>query len=156
MKLRKVLVVCSLLLTLFVVTGCVFSPKKAATVDKFKSVAEKNNLTIIDAREQMKDYDFVQEALIAKSAEGWQIEFYVLSTNEDAKSMYDTNRRIFEDSKSGTVKENFLTIKEYSLYNLKSGGYYMHLSKVDNTLLYMKVNEKYENNVNRFIKELGY
>lgn len=156
MKLKKILVVCSLVLALFVVTGCQFSLKKVASVDKFKEVANANNLTVIDAKEQLKEYDVVKEAFLAKSAEGWQVEFYVLSTNKDAKDMYDTNRKIFSDSKGENQKEQFLTIKEYSMYNLKSDGYYMHLSKVDNTLLYIKVNEKYENNAKKIIKDLGY
>ena len=156
MKLKKILVVCSLFLALFVVTGCSIFSKKAVTSSQFKSVAEKNNLTIIDVKNQMNEYEFIQEALIAKAADGWKVEFYVLSTNSDAKEMYDTNRKLFEDSKSGTVNEKYLTIKEYSMYDLESNGYYMHLSKVDNTLLYVKVDKKYEENAKKIIKDLGY
>ena len=104
----------------------------------------------------MEQYDIIQEAYIAKSAQGWQVEFYILSTNQDAKNMYDTNRKLFKDSKSGTVNEKYLTIKEYSMYDLESNGYYMHLSKVDNTLLYVKVDKKYEENAKKIIKDLRY
>ncbi len=156
MKLKKILVVCSLFLALFVVTGCSLKPKKAVNIDQFKSVAEKNSLAVIDAKSQMEQYDIIQEAYIAKSAQGWQVEFYILSTNQDAKNMYDTNRKLFKDSKSGTVNEKYLTIKEYSMYDLESNGYYMHLSKVDNTLLYVKVDKKYEENAKKIIKDLRY
>ena len=156
MKLKKIFVVFSLLLALFAVTGCSLFSKKAVTSSQFKTVAENNNLTIIDAKSQMSEYEFILEALIAKAADDWQIEFYVLSTNNEAKDMYDTNRKKFEDSKSGTVKEKFMTVREYSMYDLESGGYYMHLTKVDNTLLYVKVPSNYKENAKKIIKDLGY
>lgn len=156
MKLKKIFVVCSLLIALFTVTGCSLFSKKAVTSSQFKSVAEKNNLTVIDAKSQMSEYEYIYEALLAKASEGWQVEFYVLSTNNDAKEMYDTNRKKFEDSKSGTVKEKFLTVREYSMYDLESGGYYMHLTKVDNTLLYVRVPSNYKENAKKIIKDLGY
>ena len=156
MKLKKIFVVFSLLLALFAVTGCSLFSKKAVTSSRFKTVAENNNLTIIDAKSQMSEYEFILEALIAKAADDWQIEFYVLSTNNEAKDMYDTNRKKFEDSKSGTVKEKFMTVREYSMYDLESGGYYMHLTKVDNTLLYVKVPSNYKENAKKIIKDLGY
>lgn len=153
---KKVLVVLSLFLVLFSLTGCFLRTRKAATIDEFKDVASKNNLTVIDAYDQMSQYNVFKSASLAKSAEGWQVEFYVLNTDSDAQDMYDTNKKIFESLKSGTTKENYLTIKNYSMYNLVSGDKYMYLSKIDNTLLYVKVDEKYTNNVKKIIKELGY
>ena len=42
------------------------------------------------------------------------------------------------------------------MYDLESGGYYMHLTKVDNTLLYVRVPSNYKENAKKIIKDLGY
>ena len=153
---KKILVILSMFLILFTLTGCILKPKKAITGDKFIEVAKNNNLTVIDAYEQMSQYGVIQTALLAKAADGWQIEFYILNTDSDAKDMYETNRKIFEDSKGSSSKEKYLTLKNYSMYNLVSGGRYMYLSKIDNTLLYVRIDDKYTDNVKKIVKELGY
>lgn len=153
---KKLLVVLSMFLVLFTLTGCFLRPRKAATAEDFREVAKNNNLTIVDAYDQMSQYNVFKSALLAKSAEGWQVEFYILNTDADAQDMYDTNKKIFENSKTGTTRENYLTLKNYSMYNLISGDKYMYLGKIDNTMLYVKVDEKYTDNAKKIIKELGY
>ena len=94
-------------------------------------------------------------ATVAKN-DGWQVEFYVLDTEQSAKGMYDTNKTIFENYESGNNVHATVTLKNYSTYMIKSSGYYMYLSRVDNTLLYVKVDDKYEDTVKSLVKDLGY
>lgn len=154
---KKLLVVLSLFLVVFTLTGCLFGPRTAATAEKFKSVANNNNLTIIDAYDQMEQYGTINSATIAKSSEGWQVEFYVLKTESDAIDMYNTNKKLFENLKgSSNNKEKTIDIKNYTMYNLITGGRYMYLARIDNTLLYAKVDEQYAKDVQKIVKELGY
>ena len=53
-------------------------------------------------------------------------------------------------------KEESIDINNYSSYTLKTGGYYMYLSRVDNTFLYVKVKDTYQDSVKKMVKELGY
>ena len=153
---KKLIIIFTLFLTLFTLTGCFLKPRKAASADDFKSIASKHNLTVVDVYDQMKQYEVIKTALLARASDGWQIEFYILSTDDDAIDMYETNKTLFENSKEGKSREKYANIKNYSMYNLISGGKYMYLSRINNTLLYVKVDKKYEDNVKRIVKELGY
>ena len=154
MKIKKILLVLVLFVSMFVLTGC--GTKKPITEEQFKTAAESYGLVVIDAIDQMSQYKIVKSALIGKSNDGWQVEFYILDGNSSAKSMYDENRSIFEKYKGSTTKEKYITIKEYSMYSLNSNGKYMYLCKINNTLLYANVDEQYENDVKNFAKKIGY
>ena len=52
--------------------------------------------------------------------------------------------------------ESSSSMGNYSSYTLVSNGYYMHLCRVDNTLLYVKVSDTYKDSVKKLINELGY
>lgn len=70
--------------------------------------------------------------------------------------MFNTNRSTFESYKGNSSSESSSSMGNYSSYTLTSNGYYMHLCRVDNTLLYVKVNDTYKDSVKKLIKELGY
>ena len=103
----------------------------------------------------MKVYGIFKKALVAKKKD-YQIEFFVLNTETDAKDMFKDNKKKFESSKSGTYAQSNISLLNYSMYTLESGGYYMYISRIDNTVLYTKVNSKYKDDVKLFIKKIGY
>lgn len=139
---------------LLTLTGCV--KKTAITTNDFKSVANNHGYTISDATSQYAIYGYINEATIAKSSEGWQVEFYVLDDEASATNMFNTNKTLFEASKENSSSEKSLNSDHSSSYSLTSSDSYMYICRVDNTLVYVKVLEKYKNTVKDFIKELGY
>lgn len=135
-------------------TGC--GNKTVKSTNDFKSVAEKHSYRVADVTSQFASYGYISEATVAQSSDGWQVEFYVLSDNGTATSMFNTNKSLFEQEKGSAATETSLNNKNSSSYSLTSGGYYMHLCRVDNTLLYAKVSDSYKDDVKAFIKEFGY
>ena len=63
---------------------------------------------------------------------------------------------ILHNSKGNGATESSANIGNYSTYGLTSNGYYMYVSRVDNTLLYAKVSTTYKDAVKSIIKDLGY
>ena len=91
-------------LVLITLTGC--GSKKAITTEKFIEMAKKNNLEILNATDEFKNHSQVKKATAAVSNDEWQVEFYILDTKESAVGMFNTNKNIFDSSKSG-VSSNF-------------------------------------------------
>ena len=90
------------------------------------------------------------------------IKFYyknkkgAITTETDAKAMFETNRKSFENSKGSVSTEKSINLGNHSLYSVTSNGFYMYLSRIDNTLVYAKVSETYKDTVKDFINELKY
>ena len=143
-----------LLLVMFTLTGC--GSKTALTTDEFKTVSEDNSYVITDVTNQYAMYDYVTEATVAQSSDGWQVEFYVLSDEAYASSMFDNNKNIFEGYKGSSSVEGSTTMGNYETYSLTSDGYYMYLCRVDNTLFYVRVEDDYKDAVKNLAEELGY
>ena len=151
---KKVLfVICSVVM-MFTLTGCM-KKEKLSTRD-FIDIVEKNDCITADVASQFSSYDYVEQATIAKCENNWQIEFYVLEDNSYAKGMFENNKKIFEDLKVSMSTEASTNLGNSSTYSLTSNGYYMYLSKIENTLLYVKVKDTYKDNVKELVKELGY
>ena len=153
MKKRGILLAVVCLLVLFVTTGCM--NKKAITTSEFKTKMKDKGFTIVDVLEQFSEYQYVKEATVAKN-DDYQLEFYVLSDDERANYMFNTNKQIFQNSKGSSSFETKNKMGNYENYSLTSVGYYMYVSRVNNTLIYLKVNESKKDAVIEIIKDLGY
>lgn len=70
--------------------------------------------------------------------------------------MFDNNKSIFESYKIGLSAEKSTSFKNNSTYSLSSDGYYMYLSRVENTLLYIRVKDIYKDKVKTIVDKLGY
>lgn len=154
---KKFLKVFSVVLCLGLVlvsTGC-FS-KKTITSSKFKSVAESHKLTVTDVKQQFASVSYINEALVARSEKGYQLEFYVLSTKEDAISFFTQNKTIFEQAKDGASAETNMNGQNYEKYTLVVDGKYKLLSRVENTVLYLNIDDVYKDEVKKIVDELKY
>lgn len=154
MKKRNIVLFVTCLLILLGVTGC--GNKTAISTSTFKSITEENNYITSDVTNQYISYEYVNEATVAQSSEGFQIEFYVLDSESNAISMFNTNKDIFESYKGNASTETSSNIGNNTSYTLTSNGYYMHLCRVDNTLLYVRVLDSYKDSVKDIIKKIGY
>ena len=75
---------------------------------------------------------------------------------ETAQKMYTRNKNRFENVKSSLDKAEVTETDNYSEYKVTSRNRYMLVCKIDNTLIYASVEEKYKDNVTNLIKRLGY
>lgn len=150
---KKILALFILGVLLFTVTGCL--DKKAITTEQFKKIAEKNNLIVTDVKNQFADFDYVYEATVAVSPEGYQIEFYVLSDVTNAQGMYTKNKNRFE-SEDTSSKKSVVNLNNYTKYTQQTKESYKVLSRIDNTMIYVSESVKNKDKINKILKELGY
>ena len=154
MKKRIILFSIIFTLVLITLTGC--GSKKAITTEKFIEMAKKNNFEILNATDEFKNYSQVKKATAAVSNDEWKVEFYILDTKDSAVGMFNTNKNIFDSSKSGVSSNFSVSLKNFESYTLKTNGYYKYVARIDNTIIYANVKEKYEAKAKEFIKKLGY
>ena len=150
---KKVSLIVLLGICLITLTGCL--SKKVMSTDDFTIFAESKEMKVVDAISQYEEYEHVTEATIAL-AEAWQVEFYVLVDEDSAIGMYDTNVAKFEARKQGASSETSAEMLNYDSYSLTTGGNYMYVSRVENTIIYVDVEDEYKEDVKTFIEEMGY
>ena len=153
---KKKLFICLLcFVSIICVVGCDIV-KKSLTKEEFSKIAEKHDLIIIDVLEQFADYPELKSATLAANSDGWQIEFYTLDTNENAKKMFEKNKAAFQSLKTNGSRDTMVEVGNYTKYTLDSDSYHMVAAKVGNTFLYVKVPLKYKKDADAVIKDMGY
>lgn len=142
------------LMMIILLTGC--ENKKAINSHEFKEKATSNNYIVSDITSQFEKSKIVDNAVTANKLGAWVVEFYTLKSDSNAEYMFNYNKEKASNEKAKNSKEVSSSSGNFSTYSLTNNGYYIYICKVDNTLLYTKVNEEYKDEVNKFIQELGY
>ena len=152
---KKLLLIAICVFSLFLVTGC-DSSKTAITTKDFIAKAEEKGLITADVLDQFAEYDFVKEATVAASSNGWQVEFYVLSDEENAKSMFETNAATFNAASDKKKNSTEVEMGNYKKIAFDTDENYMVLTRVDNTMIYVRVPISTKEETKEFIDTLGY
>lgn len=156
MKKRKTLIrlaaVCLLAVSL---TGC-GTTRESMTDMEFQNAAEKAGYEVMDSTEQFAAYDHIESASIAIKDNDYQVEFYTTSNSASATSMFQTSRASFETTNGSKTKEGEKSGKNYQSYSLLTNGQYIHVCQIDNTLVYVDVEEEHMGDVQEFLQDIGY
>ena len=131
--------------------------KTSITATSFKNHMEDKGYILTDANSQFEEYDYIKQVYIAVSNDyGFQIEFYELTDDSYAMNFYNNNKSIFESSKGSDATQTKVGLKNYSKYTLSSNEKYSVVSRIDNTVIYVNVDENYKDTVKDILDELGY
>ncbi len=161
MKKKPVVIVLIVIALIIAILGVVFvnlnKEKTSITASSFKNSMEQKGYIVSDANSQFSEYDYVKQVYVATNSDySYQIEFYELSDENSAMNFYNNNKSIFESSKGNASTETNASLKNYSKYTLSANGKYMVVSRIDNTVVYVNVDDSYRNTVKDLLKELGY
>ena len=150
------IIVIVLIVIILIVFGVLNKEKTPISANTFISTMESKGYTIINTTSQFSQYpNYVAESYIAKNQD-YQIEFYELTNKENAINMYNTNKTKFESQKTDSSSYVTVNMSNYSTYSLTAGGKYKYLARIDNTLVYIDVDENYKDIVKDIMKEIGY
>lgn len=153
MKKFKVLV---LLISVMLLTAC-GTKRVAIDEDKFIKIMTDEGFNIVNVEEQFEVYGYFEEAYVAlESNNNYQIEFYELEDDNYAQSFYETNKEIFEASKTGTSLYTDVNLNNTSKYTLTTEDEYKVISRVEETVIYLSVDKEYKEEVTDILKKLGY
>lgn len=154
MKIKKFFSLIFLIIFIFTLTGCM--EKNSINSDRFISISKKDKLNVYNVTDQYKKSPSIKKGYVAANLRGWKVEFYELKDSDSAEEMFDKNKAAFEKDKTDKNVDASSNIRNYNTYSLTTSVNYYYLSRIDNTLLYVKVELSHKNSVKKFIDKLGY
>lgn len=155
-KIRRVLLSISLFVGVLILTGC--TNRKPITSNDFYNRMKTQNFVLTDVTEQYSEYPHMKKVYVAQSPNlEYQIEFCEISDNAKAKEVYESNKKTFETSLGNVVKAKLdYNNKNVQKFRAVSAGHFMALTRIDNTVVYVRVPETYYKTVSKILKNLGY
>lgn len=155
-KLKSLLAVALCLVCLLGFSGC-GKNKTPVSADEFCTKLEAKGFYVTDSTSSYSQYKEITESYIALSPDyKYQIEFIVADSVSNASYLYNTNKSKFELSKGNFSKNKSIEMANYATYTMVSNGKYQVVSRIDNTLVYVNVDEAYKDDVQSILNELGY
>lgn len=145
-----------LIVMLIGLVGCsLIEGRTKLGLSEFKEKMENNDFVVVDASGQFANQEHVEGVYIAQKT-GYQIEFFDLNSSENATKVFNGNKSIFDQDKSALSTSSSINLSNFSSYTLKTGGKFKYISKIDDTMLYLNVDEEYEEEVKLILEGLGY
>lgn len=160
MKKKKLLVIGILCTILLLITGCATN-KTALTTSQFTSKIEEYNLEINNMTDNISGENgemnnTIKEAIYATSKDGWTVEFYVLKDNKSANDTFTSTKKLFEAFEENMTSRTSVNIGNYNTYTLTTKESYMHVCRVDNTVLVINTDIKNKETAKELVDKLGY
>ncbi|MBE5932364.1 MAG: hypothetical protein E7263_02950 [Lachnospiraceae bacterium] len=130
--------------------------KESMTANEFCDEMEDEGYILVDVTSQYEAYGIDEAYIAVEQNQEYQIEFYELPSVSRAENMFATNKQNFKDRAGSSRVTSSYGFGNYDVYSLQSNGDFMYLCRVDNTLLYIDVDDSYKNEVREIIDELDY
>lgn len=154
-KIKSIASITLCLVLVFSFSGC--SKKVPVTSQEFGDVMTQIGYTVKDIKEQYSDVAFITEAYLAvDKTQSYQIEFYVTSDSGKAENLFEENKQNYEQNKSSAYVRNSYDVGNHSKYTLTTDGMYILISRIDNTLIFVKTFADYKDAVDTAADTLGY
>lgn len=135
---------------------CACGAKQDMTGEEFKEKVSEFGLVTVGAEEHFEQGD-VEEAVVAYTEDtSYQIEFFAVPTEEQAKRAFDQNKNAFLALAGTERKETNRGIAGGKSYIIESNGRIMIIARSGKTFIYANVEEKYGEEVINIVKKLGY
>ncbi len=148
----KALLLYALVIALFL-TAC--GSKTALTNNQFIEKMESAGYQTVDAANQFGEGEVEAVSLAIKEGK-YQIEFYVLPSNDQAVSAFNGNKSDFEQMKGNGASSGELSGSNYNYYGLSTDEGYYVVSRVDNTMIFINTSAQYKDEIKEILKEIGY
>lgn len=164
-KTKLIIIISILVVSIVLITSGVIlhilepGPKTALTTNEFKKIAKNNNLNVKNL--ELTDSSGnpngnIKEAVNAKSKNGWQIEYYIIKSKKIAKTVFKDTKQIYLTFKNDLSEEQKKSKENYDVFTMKTQTSFMHVCRVDNTVLAISADDKDEKQIIKIIKQLGY
>ena len=110
-----------------------------------------------DCTDKFEGYDFIEQVYVAIDDGGsYQIEFYDLSDNDQAKEFFSNNVQIFKENRSNMNTNTSVSLGNYEKYTQTDTDQFSMISRIDDTVIYVVEEKADKEAVEAVVKELGY
>lgn len=136
--------------------------KESISTQQVKDYLNTKGFAIEDANSYLDDDSILKEALKNgiitqnNNSNDFRINFFEINDENHAMySYYDEILRIEKDN-NGEFVENYESGDNYLRYTALTNGYYIVMSKVDNTVLFGKIKSSEKETLDSMLEELKY
>lgn len=143
-------------------SGCGLK-KTAITAEEFSSKMEDEGYQMVDITNQ---YEEVENALLAMNLDdGYKIEYYNFADEDSARTAYNQTANKFDKKYNVKMMSMNLTFNHSQSFYFTGQGKdadgnklesYVHISRVDDTMILVVADKEYRDDIKAIIKELGY
>lgn len=160
MKNKKLLIISILSTVLLLITGCAIN-KTPLTSDQFIAKVKEYNLEINNMTDNISSENGeinknIKEAIYATSKDGWTVEFYILQDEKAANDIFSSTQLLFEAFEENMTSRTSVNVGNYDIYTLTTKESFMHVCRVDNTVLVLNTEGKNKETAKELIDKLGY
>lgn len=156
-KLIKIIIALIIILIAIAIFFVVTISKKEYSKNSMKEILEKENYTVLDYSSMYEDDKTITSYTRAKSKDNnYQIDFYVMSNEKEAKAYYETLKNQFEKESNGIKGKTTKNNLNYVKYTIEANSNYSVVVQVNKTITYINTNIKNKDNVNKLLEKLGY
>lgn len=151
---KKVLIILFSFLVIITLSGC---NKKYIDLNNFSKIMKKNGYSVSNITSKYKSIPQLKEAATSiNESEKWQIDLYILDSNESALKIYNNNVKTFKQLKKDKDKEILKKSKNLSKYILISDNSYGVVAINNNTIIYVSANNSAQDKIDKLLREIGY
>lgn len=163
-KSTKIIIIVAVIVAVIIAAIGVFAiikivgPKDPISAEEFKEKMEDKNFVITDANDQfIGQGDIFNQIYVAYTYDDdYQIEFYDFKNDENAEKFFNKNKSIFEAEKDSTIIETNTSGSNSAKYTLTCNGEFMVVSRIANTVIFLRVDDENKSEIQDILKELGY
>jgi len=151
---KRNIIIVVIIISVFLLTGC--SNKRTLNDSKFIDITKNYKLKSKDVSKEFEKIKSIKNVTIAESDDLWQMEFYTFDGRDSAKKMYKSSHSSYKDAKSSSIYADESSSRKYDEYTLVTEENYLHVCRVNNTLLYVSVPIDYKVDAEKVIRALKY
>ena len=144
----------SSLIVLCILFLCACDSKEVKLEREFKDFFKDKDYTIVEVDDKIDVKSILNAYAVIKNDGSYQIEYYIFSDERSAEVSYLSNKNNFNDNFDGKISD--YDGSNYSKLTMKTDTNYYIVERVENTLLYMNVENEYKDEVEELLKEMGY
>lgn len=153
-KIYRGFAACLCVVTIIGLSGCFY--KKKTDSESFRAAAEAKGYEIQDVTDRFDPEVGVSKCYYVRiPEENFELAFYAVETQKQAKAKCDQNKKKFENFAGGATGETTGSGNNVK-YSLTAEGRYMVNSSIGNTFIYADVPEEKAEDVKAVLNELGY
>lgn len=148
---KKILILV-LILSMVITVGC--GSHDVVTVNEFNELMKEEGLTIVDATDQFEEGVVISVSIAM--TEDYQIELYIVPSDDQAKAAFEENKVYFKSIESTLSNESEVSSDDYGKYSRNTDDFYFSVIRVENTFLYIDVPKDSKDKVLELIEKIGY
>lgn len=130
-------------------------PQNAITFNDFQKYTEESGYIFIDNRENVP-IDEIGKSCAAFIREGVGVEFTECVSDQIARQIFHNYEAYAENYKATVSRETSVNFMGYSSYTMETSEVYMHITRIGNTIMHVRVAPEEKETVVKIMKDLRY